>query len=743
MSGAAAAKKTPKTKVSSFAFANAGLSEDQAKTIWAALKKAIEEIQNGNASKLRFEELYRNSYTLVLHKHGELLYQGVTECVTNKLMETATIVTTAATDALLDTIVAQWEHHKLMMSMIRDILMYMDKTYCKQQKKTPVYDMGLLLFRDHVVRSGVVNKKLKTILLGNVHRERNGEVIDRVLMKNCLAMLVEVNVVSTDVYQEDFERDFLVETRNFYQQESQDFMSQNTVPDYLRKIEARIKQEEGRADNYLDKSTKPKLRNVVQEELITKYAKRLVEDEKTGCIPMFQRNQVEDLSRMYALFAREQQTLEYIRESMSALVKETGTNIVKDKENLKNPKQFVQQVLDIRAKFHNIVQNAFRGDRNIARALKEALEHFINLDSRAAQYLSLYIDDMFKTKIKGVPEHEIDKKLVEVISIFRYLQDKDIFEDFYKQHLAQRLLTGQSVNTDVEKNMIGKLKAECGHQFTSRLEGMFKDMELSKGLMKSYREHEAKSSVPVTMEMNVTVLTTGFWPVAVIPYCTLPKSASQACEAFSSYYTHAHSGRRLTWQTNLGTAELRCVFEKSRKELVVHTYQMCILMLFNHANKLTFAEVQKLTGVPEAELTRHLLSLAHPDVKILRKNPNNKSMAPDHQFMYNTKYESNLYRVKVPLLSAKVTASSLGSDDKSVSAGVLEARKNLVEASVVRIMKSRKTLNHNNLIAEVLKQLSSRFSIEPAFIKKRIESLIEREYMERDKEDRRLYHYLA
>lgn len=52
-------KKQVKTKVNTFAFANAGLSDDQAKSIWASLKKAIEEIQQGNASKLRFEELYR------------------------------------------------------------------------------------------------------------------------------------------------------------------------------------------------------------------------------------------------------------------------------------------------------------------------------------------------------------------------------------------------------------------------------------------------------------------------------------------------------------------------------------------------------------------------------------------------------------------------------------------------------------------------------------------------------------
>eukprot|EP00455_Lapot_gusevi_P049188 TRINITY_DN692_c0_g1_i13.p1 TRINITY_DN692_c0_g1~~TRINITY_DN692_c0_g1_i13.p1 ORF type:complete len:108 (+),score=18.96 TRINITY_DN692_c0_g1_i13:212-535(+) len=66
-----------------------------------------------------------------------------------------------------------------------------------------------------------------------------------------------------------------------------------------------------------------------------------------------------------------------------------------------------------------------------------------------------------------------------------------------------------------------------------------------------------------------------------------------------------------------------------------------------------------------------------------------------------------------------------------------------VEAAVVRIMKARKTLEHNQLVVEVSKQLSARFPVEPTFIKKRIESLIEREYLERDKNDRRLYHYLA
>jgi cullin 3 len=52
-------------------------------------------------------------------------------------------------------------------------------------------------------------------------------------------------------------------------------------------------------------------------------------------------------------------------------------------------------------------------------------------------------------------------------------------------------------------------------------------------------------------------------------------------------------------------------------------------------------------------------------------------------------------------------------------------------------------LDHNAIIAEVTKQLQSRFMPKPAVIKKRVESLIERDFLERDRTDRRLYRYLA
>ena len=61
------------------------MDERYVDSIWQLLRNAIQEIQNKNNSGLSFEELYRNSYTMVLHKHGEKLYTGLRDVVTTHL----------------------------------------------------------------------------------------------------------------------------------------------------------------------------------------------------------------------------------------------------------------------------------------------------------------------------------------------------------------------------------------------------------------------------------------------------------------------------------------------------------------------------------------------------------------------------------------------------------------------------------------------------------------------------------
>lgn len=82
-------------------------------------------------------------------------------------------------------------------------------------------------------------------------------------------------------------------------------------------------------------------------------------------------------------------------------------------------------------------------------------------------------------------------------------------------------------------------------------------------------------------------------------------------------------------------------------------------------------------------------------------------------------------------------------DDSSGIGRNLEIqRSHQIDASIVRVMKTRQRLEHNQLIGDVMKQLT-RFQPDISQIKKRIEALIEQEYIERDSSDRRVYNYLA
>src|SRR5699024_7472970 len=93
-------------------------------------------------------------------------------------------------------------------------------------------------------------------------------------------------------------------------------------------------------------------------------------------------------------------------------------------------------------------------------------EYFLNLNNKSPEYLSLFIDDKLKKGVKGMSDQEIEHVLDKTMVLFRFIQDKDIFERYYKQHLAKRLLLNKSSSDDLEKSMISKLKTECGCQFT-------------------------------------------------------------------------------------------------------------------------------------------------------------------------------------------------------------------------------------------------------------------------------------
>ena len=244
------------------------------------------------------------------------------------------------------------------------------------------------------------------------------------------------------------------------------------------------------------------------------------------------------------------------------------------------------------------------------------------------------------------------------------------------------------------------------------------------------------------VDLSAHVLTTGCWPIASPKKEVIPPELQSACKHFADYYLALHTGRKLTWLTNMGTADLRAELGGKKRELVVNTHQMFILLQFNTAAKLTCAELREATGMNQGDAVRNLQSLACVKKHlILSKQPAGREVNDTDVFCVNEAFQSKLSKIKVSTVSTHKgeTETEVAKTREKVE----DDRRPQVEASIVRIMKSRKVLDDNSLVAEVTKQLQHRFLPQPQLIKKRIESLIERDYLERAKDDRKTYRYLS
>ena len=202
---------------------------------------------------------------------------------------------------MLEALKDKWEKHKLSAIMIRDILMYMDRTYVQAQKKTPVYDRALAIFRDTVVRAPRIKERLLGLLLGLISRERSGERIERSVVKGITGMLRELG---RDVYRADFEAPFLASSATFYQAESMEYLGQSSAVDYMKKAEERLAEETERVEHYLDESTHRRSRRWPRGNSSQSTCARWREMETSGIVAMLEDSKVADLARAYKLYRR-------------------------------------------------------------------------------------------------------------------------------------------------------------------------------------------------------------------------------------------------------------------------------------------------------------------------------------------------------------------------------------------------------------------------------------------------------
>ncbi|KAK4992900.1 hypothetical protein LTR50_000806 [Elasticomyces elasticus] len=813
---------------------------------WAILASAFTQIHEKQASKLSFEELYRNAYKIVLKKKGDELYLRVAEFERDwlsseiqrrihkelppQLMNALQGRSSAGSvgddqvrtqgERFLRQLKLAWEDHQTCMSMLTDVLMYMvrmgrpktmgrgtntreqDRVYCADTRRPSIFTTAMSLFRDCILRSHVrgddswpdICGTLNHVILDQIRMERDGDFIDKHLIKANVYMLEGLydshhEVEEEKLYLTSFEYEFLASSAEFYRALGDRLLKESDAGQYCRETRKRIDEENDRCRSTLLESTTPKIQKVVEDELIRYRMKDLIESE-SGVRFMITNERHDDLALVFDLEARVDPRKPELTKALQKIILEMGTNLndaaqlgaaaEAPEDRAKAPAdklvnqqtvaalKWVEDVLELKDKFDAMWKQSFQSDQTIHTAIMRSSAEFINSHPRCAEYMSLFIDDNMKKGIKGKTELEIEALLNKAIVLLRYVQEKDVFELYYKKHLGKRLLMGRSLSIDVEKQMIFRMKMELGNNFTAKLEGMFKDMTLSEELTAGYKGYVARlgDADPRRIDLAINVLTSMTWPVETTNSAPddaresrlktiYPPAMERIRQGFENYYKEKYSGRMLDWKGNMGTVDVKVTFPKvpskgfkeRRHELNVSTYAMLILFLFNDlpsGASLSLEEIQARTNIPTNELVRNLQSLAvAPKTRILLKEPMSKDVKDTDKFFFNEGFMGKFHKVKIGIVSA---GNRIENDRERVETEKKnnDSRGYAIEAAVVRIMKQRKELSHQQLVTETITQLNSQFKPDVNMIKKRIESLIEREYLERIEDSpSSSYRYLA
>ncbi|XP_075113273.1 cullin-1 isoform X1 [Nicotiana tabacum] len=756
------------------------------------LKNILEGLPEPQFSSEDYMMLYTTIYNMCTqkppHDYSQQLYDKYRESFEEYI--TATVLPSLREkhdEFMLRELVKRWSNHKVMVRWLSRFFHYLDRYFIARRSLPGLNEVGLTCFRDLVYQE--LNGKVRDAVISLIDQEREGEQIDRALLKNVLDIFVEIGMGQMDYYENDFEAAMLKDTAAYYSRKASNWILEDSCPDYMLKAEECLKREKDRVSHYLHSSSETKLLEKVQHELLSVYATQLLEKEHSGCHALLRDDKVEDLSRMYRLFSKIPRGLDPVASIFKQHVTAEGTALVKQAEDAASNKKaekrdvvglqeqvFVRKVIELHDKYLAYVNNCFQNHTLFHKALKEAFEVFCNkgvAGSSSAELLATFCDNILKKggseklsdeaieetlekvsscslspfplfSLKNVcfffmplQQEKADNKFrLQVVKLLAYISDKDLFAEFYRKKLARRLLFDKSANDEHERSILTKLKQQCGGQFTSKMEGMVTDLTLARENQASFEEYLSNNpAANPGIDLTVTVLTTGFWPSYKSFDLNLPAEMVRCVEVFKEFYQTKTKHRKLTWIYSLGTCNINGKFEPKTIELVVTTYQASALLLFNASDRLSYQEIMTQLNLSDDDVVRLLHSLSCAKYKILIKEPSTKMISPTDVFEFNSKFTDKMRRIKIPLPPVD--------EKKKVIEDVDKDRRYAIDASIVRIMKSRKVLGYQQLVMECVEQLGRMFKPDVKAIKKRIEDLITRDYLERDKDNPNLFKYLA
>uniref|UniRef100_A0A8C1WN35 Cullin 2 n=1 Tax=Cyprinus carpio TaxID=7962 RepID=A0A8C1WN35_CYPCA len=510
------------------------------------------------------------------------------------------------------------------------------------------------------------------MLLKEIKNDRCGEDPNQKVIHGVINSFVHVEQYKKKFplkfYQEVFEGPFLTKTGEYYKQEASNLLQESNCSQYMEKVLGRLKDEEVRCRKYLHPSSYAKVIHECQQRMVADHLQFLHGE----CQNIIRQEKRDDMANMYTLLRAVSSGLPHMIQELQVHIHDEGLRATSNLSQENMPTQFVESVLEVHSKFVQLINTVLNGDQHFMSALDKALTSVVNYREpksicKAPELLAKYCDNLLKKSAKGMTENEVEDKLTSFITVFKYIDDKDVFQKFYARMLAKRLIHGLSLSMDSEEAMINKLKQACGYEFTSKLHRMYTDMSVSTDLNNKFNNFikTQETVVDLGISFQIYVLQVFFF----YQHCLLFLSGEVKMNYLSKPYV-----------------------------AVVTTYQMAVLLAFNNGETVSYRELQDSTQMNEKELQKTIKSLL--DVKMISHDSQKEEIEAESTFSLIMSFTSKRTKFKITTSMQKDTP-------------------------------------------QVINQSKARFNPSISMIKKCIEVLIDKQYIERSQSSADEYSYVA
>uniref|UniRef100_A0A8C0JJA1 Cullin 2 n=1 Tax=Canis lupus dingo TaxID=286419 RepID=A0A8C0JJA1_CANLU len=621
-----------------------------------------------------------------------------------------------------------WEEYSKGADYMDCLYRYLNTQFIKKNKLTEAdlqYGYGGVDMNEPLMEIGelaldmwrkLMVEPLQTILIRMLLREikndRGGEDPNQKVIHGVINSFVHVEQYKKKFplkfYQEIFESPFLTETGEYYKQEASNLLQESNCSQYMEKVLGRLKDEEIRCRKYLHPSSYTKVIHECQQRMVADHLQFL----HAECHNIIRQEKKNDMANMYVLLRAVSTGLPHMIQELQNHIQDEGLRATSNLTQENMPTLFVESVLEVHGKFVQLINTVLNGDQHFMSALDKAL-----------------------TSVVNYREPKSVCKAPELVISFRKI------DEFYARMLAKRLIHGLSMSMDSEEAMINKLKQACGYEFTSKLHRMYTDMSVSADLNNKFNNFikNQDTVIDLGISFQIYVLQAGAWPLTQAPSSTfaIPQELEKSVQMFELFYSQHFSGRKLTWLHYLCTGEVKMNYLGKPYVAMVTTYQMAVLLAFNNSETVSYKELQDSTQMNEKELTKTIKSLL--DVKMINHDSEKEDIDTESSFSLNMNFSSKRTKFKITTSMQKDTPQEM----EQTRSAVDEDRKMYLQAAIVRIMKARKVLRHNALIQEVISQSRARFNPSISMIKKCIEVLIDKQYIERSQASADEYSYVA